>query len=514
MRRMPRKQLRGGRASYSLTLPPPVGGWNSRDSFDNMAAQFAVKLDNFFPKQQAVASKPGYSSHCDTGTSSQIGTLVEYEHDSVHKLIAASNGSIFDVTTTTPSTLKSGLSSSVIEFSTTQMKGSMFFANGVDDLQEYDGSTIATSTFTGVTLSNINYVHTHSSRIYAVLEDSQTFYYGGVNAISGALTAFDLSQTGNFGGRLKIITSISRDGGNGPDDYIIFIFENGDVAVYQGTNPGDANNWSRVGVFKIGRPLSIHGVLQVDSDVIVLTDRGYEAISRILPIGRATRNSHLLSYNIQPDVLSAIKRIGSTASWQVSLYPRGQMMIVNVPVTSTTFEQHVRNINTGAWCRFMQDTTSKWSLFGSDIYFGDTSGVVYKFDDGSFTDNGTAIRVDAQPAWTYLQRRRQNKKLNLVRPVFKTAALPAVRLAANSDFNTIQIGNSKTGGNFSNFYTWNATGSTWDSATWPLERKVVQPWLKVNAIGHALGVRVTMDVSVDQVEWNSTTYLFEPGGLI
>lgn len=469
-------------------------------------------MENAFPGRGGVRSRPGFTQHCATGESTPVGSLIEYEFGTANKLLACVNGKIFETSTSTPTSLKTGLDTDAIYFVHSTLNSKQFLTNGVDTLQVYDGSTIADATFTGLTLSDINYVHTHKSRIYAIKKDTQEIWYGGVGAVTGTLSKFDLGLTGTFGGSLKLVTSISRDGGAGPDDFIVFIFESGDAVVYAGSDPGDADNWSRVGVFKIGRPLSRRGVLQIDSEVVVVTDRGYEPLSRVLPFGSATNRANLLSDKINPAVLTAIGVKGAADDWQVSLYGRGEMLIVNVPFSASRSEQHIMNIDTGAWCKWTMPAGS-WGRLGSDMYFGDNTGKVHKFDSAN-NDNGALIGMDVQQAYNYLGNRSQLKKLNMLRPIFITSILPPLRLNVGADFETVSRGQTRTVGTGGETYVWDDAGSVWNDATWSPERAAFDQIYRENALGYCMSPRLSLDVSRDSVSWTSTTFIFEPGGLI
>jgi hypothetical protein len=45
------------------------------------------------------------------------------------------------------------------------------------------------------------------------------------------------------------------DGGDGPDDRAVFVTSEGEVIVYQGTNPSSATTWAKIGSYYIGKPL-------------------------------------------------------------------------------------------------------------------------------------------------------------------------------------------------------------------------------------------------------------------
>ena len=82
---------------------------------------------------------------------------------------------------------------------------------------------------------------------------SANFWYGNVNAIGRTFTKFPLSRVVPHGGNLTAMATWNHDGGDGIDDYALFIMSSGDVAIYQGSNPADANNWALVGVYKRAR---------------------------------------------------------------------------------------------------------------------------------------------------------------------------------------------------------------------------------------------------------------------
>ncbi len=515
MLQRPLRDIRGGQSANSRAHPPPIGGINARDPYDLMPVTDAIDLVNWFPRTDGLVTRPGHSSFCDTATDTPVGTLVEYEYGTRHRLLAASNGSIFDVTAAgSPSTLKSGLSSSAIYYVTDQLAGTQFWANGTNTVQAYDGTTMADATFTGVTLADLDYVHVHGSRVYFIEKDTQSFWYGQTGAITGALTEFDLSTVSSFKGNLFAIASLSRDGGDGPDDYICFFFDGGSVAVYQGTNPGSAGAWSLVGVYEIGRPVSRHAIIEYEADIFVLTTRGLEALSKVLPnSGAQATGEEYLSDKIQPKLQNFITRFGAVDTFQLSVYHVGEMLILTVPLTAGNSQQFVRNTITGAWCRFDVAAT-KWCRYGKNMYFGDADGVVHLFDNDDWSDNGVAITCDAMQAYTYFQDRGHVKKINLIQPTFITSSLPPVRLSLGIDFSLPQLDDALTLAKIEPNFVWDDSGSIWDVATWSLGQVAHNPWLKFNALGRNFSTRVILEVTDKQVEWSATNYIYERGGLI
>ena len=84
--------------STSVSTPPPVGGWDTRESLADMPETHAVILSNFFPETDVVRVRRGNTSHA-TGMSGEVQSLIEYVPKSgTGALFAANAGNIYDVT--------------------------------------------------------------------------------------------------------------------------------------------------------------------------------------------------------------------------------------------------------------------------------------------------------------------------------------------------------------------------------------------------------------------------------
>ena len=117
---------------------------------------------------------------------------------------------------------------------------------------------------------NIWGLNKFKSRVFAWERNDTKFWYSSVDQFLGTFNPFELG--GIINGNLLCVTTLTRDGGAGPDDYIMFISDQGDVAVYAGTDPADANTWSLVGVYKIGKPLARGAHINYASQTVVLCE--------------------------------------------------------------------------------------------------------------------------------------------------------------------------------------------------------------------------------------------------
>ena len=99
----------------TLAVPAPTGGWNARDSLDSMDPTDAVSLINLFPTFGQVVRRNGWGIYA-TGLGGAVQTLSEFNAASVRKLLAAANGSIFDVSSPGPvTTIASSFTGSIAQ---------------------------------------------------------------------------------------------------------------------------------------------------------------------------------------------------------------------------------------------------------------------------------------------------------------------------------------------------------------------------------------------------------------
>lgn len=505
------RRVSGKTISYSA----PVGGWNVRDSIDQMPVTDAVQLINWFPSSGKVISRKGFTVW-STGLTGSTETLAEFNAKTNRKMIAANNGSIYDVSSSGAigSALASGFTSNRwqwAQFDDASGGARMGLVNGEDAPQIYNGSTITGMTVSGsgLTTSNLIGVNVFKSRSYFWEKDSQDFWYSSVNALGGTLTKFPLSRVSSFGGNLIAMANWSRDAGDGEDDLAVFVMSSGDIIVYKGDNPGDADAWSLVGVYKSGAPLGIRAIYKQGPDVVLTTKDGYVSLAKIINIGRITEQSSV-SDKINNELIRIAPLYASNFGWQTIFYPLGKYMLFNIPTSSTTFEQHIVNTETRVWCKFSGMNAPCWSLYNDNLYFGGIDGKIYKADDG-FSDNGNAITWQADCAWNYIGTRQNSKKMTAFRPFMNSTAEFNFTIGIGTDFNSP-----------SNFSTYNSGGTAgaawdeefWDDPFWADESTIVNPWLSLSNYGYNFMLRVIGQSMGGQVEWYSYEYIYEHGGYI
>jgi len=511
----------------STSQSAPIGGLNTRDAVDLMPQTDAIRLDNFFPGSTDVSLRKGYTNHV-TGLPSTIQSLLTYQSPSANKLFAASSGEIYDVTSAgaigaswdtaswdtsswasvSNSPVLTGLSNAKWESVnfTTSGGSFLFIVNGADAPRHYNGSAWATPTLSGVTGSTLNNVTVFKERLFFIINDSLSFGYLPINAVAGTVSTFPLGSVFNFGGKLVAAGSLTRDGGSGSDDYIAFITSEGEVAVYQGTDPSDANKWALVGVFKIARPIGKRCVVNVGPELIVITESGFVPLTQMYAENEANY-SKAISDKISGSIITAVTNFKSTFGWEALIYPKGQFGLFNIPNgVSGEFVQFVVNLSTGAWGRFTGQDAYCWGLLNGDLYFGGNTKV-YKADSG-FSDAGVQIQGSAKTAFVYYGGRGTSKRFTAIRPIVSSDAQLPVSIGFDVDFNdgtSTYTPSSAT-----------TTGSEWDNTAWDvglwagtISSQLV--WRSVADIGWNAAIRIKTSTQAQSIKWHSVDIYYEKG---
>lgn len=502
----PRRQ----QIAQALAVPPPVGGWNTRDALDLMAPQDAILLDNLFPRTSDVILRKGRAVLSTTamGSGDDVETMIPLSYGATEKMVSAAGGKIYDASGVTPSELGTGYTDDRWQW--TIFSSTIFAVNGTDAPWKYDGSTFTSSTgFTGPTLTALIDVHSHANRLYFVEKDSTSFWYGGIDAVTSTLTEFDLKTIARHGGYLNNIGTITGDGSKDSRDQVCFFMSTGEVIVYEGDNPGDASAWQKVGSFKLAPPVGRHNLLEFGADLLCLTHEGLVPVARVLPMGRSRPDREILSDKIKGAMSAALEDYKDNAGWEITHFDDGDMILVNVPITASEFHQYVMNTNTGAWCRFKDWNGYAWTVHADKLYFGGGDGKVYQAWVGS-ADDGSAIEADGATAWNYFELRTQIKQFTLARAVFLSDGAVTHTMILNVDFDdtppVFSVSSPAVGP------VWDV--AIWDAAIWFAGATTVQAWQSASNIGYVASLRIRLSTATQQVIWNSTTYQFTPGGLM
>lgn len=503
--------------SDTASIPAPTGGLNARDAIANMEETEATIMTNWFPSTSSVDVRNGYADHV-TGITGAVETLMSYNNGSTQELWGVASGEFYNVTTAgaVGAASVSGQSNSRWQSITMGTSGGYFLmaVNGADDLQLYDGSswtainTLSTPAITGVATANIAHINNFKNRVWLIEENTLKAWYLPVASIGGAANALDLSGLFKQGGYLMAMANWTIDNASGIDDYAAFITSEGEVALYQGTDPSSANTWALKGTFRIGRPIGRRCVIKAGADVLILTTDGAFPLSKALLTDRS-QLQEAVTDKITNLITAAIRSYETNFGWQPIIHPTGNKLIINVPTTETnTSYQFVMNTITGAWCVFTGWNAFCWETLGDVLYFGG-SNAVFVADTGN-DDNGSDIETDVQQAFSYFGSKGRIKHFKAVRPIFLAEGDVTPALLVNVDFETRipQAGPSYSGSAGSD---WDV--APWDTSDWGSGDNIIKKWQSVSGAGFAGGVRIKTSTQGLKVRWQATDFIFERGGV-
>jgi hypothetical protein len=439
------RQNRGrSQTAIARSIPAPTGGWDTESPLAEMPAKNALILDNWIPRAAACELRRGFSQQV-TGTPGPVESMIAWRGDpDGDKIFACSGGDIYDVTAATAvgSALFSAAGSNHwISTNFANDAGAFAIAvNGFDTPQRYNGTNFADLTITAVQGAvtadpdDFSHVMLHKRRLWFIEGGTLHAWFLETNAIQGPASLLDLGPFCYKGGHLVAQATWSLDGGAGMDDVAVFITNEGQVAIWQGLDPTDANNWSLVGVFDLARPLGPRCLLKYGADLAVMTEDGIIPLSQALQKDRAQDDQVALTAKIGTAFSQAAKDGRSFHGWAGLLYPgQGSLAIFNIPIAELeTSHQYVQSMQTGAWCRFTGIDAFCWELANDQIYFGGVDGV-YRWDVGA-SDDGEAVTGDVKPAFNAFGNRATLKRFTMARSLLKAPAIVKPALEILTDY--------------------------------------------------------------------------------
>jgi hypothetical protein len=519
-----RKAIRGNpqKIPRSLTaaLPAPVKGWYSQESFVDQEEDSAIVLENWFPEPDSVRARRGYTSHA-TGMNGNVETL--FVHSSATpevKLFAANNGAIYNVTSSgaVGAAEVSGLTNNRWQHSMLATSGGQFsfLCNGADLPLVYNGASFSNPAITGVDESTFIHVTLHKRRLWFTVKDSMSLWYLPVESIAGAAVEFPVGALFHRGGYVMATGTWSRDAGDGMDDLFVILSSEGEVAIYQGTDPSSASTWALVGNYHIGKPIGRRCLFQVGGDLAVVCEDGILPLSKAITLDRAAAVSEALTKNIRRAYAQAAQRARSVFGWQIISHPTKNMGILNVPGSGIiATQQYVINTLNGAWAKWTNINAQCWAHSDGEIYFGGTDGKVYQAEYGA-NDNGTAIPLRGLQAYNHLEKRGRLKHVKMTKPIYSTDVdvIPEIAIAVDYE-DPAATGDSQDVDD--DFLVWDV--SAWDEAPW-YGLNVSTNWRGAANIGTVIAPFWAMDLDAASAgseftfNWIGTELVFEVGGVL
>jgi hypothetical protein len=371
--------------------------------------------------------------------------------------------------------------------------------------------TYSTIGIDGVNNSKFVNVNLFKNRLYFTEKDSLTAWYLPVDSIGGTASPLYFGGIARNAGFLQAMGTWTLDAGQGADDYAVFVTSMGEVIVYNGTDPDNADTWLLKGVWQLGQTFNRRCFFKWSGDLLLLTQDG------LVPLSSALQSSRLdPRVNLTDKIYYAVSQAATTYfanfGWQINYFASENMLILNIPITNGT-EQYVMHTITKSWGRFTNIEAHCWEVSGdADMHFGGNGYVATFYTSNSDDENN--ITAAAQQAYSYFGTPGQLKRFTLVRPILQSSGgVPNVYCGLSTDFDTeINLGQVSFNPSNQNDGVWNV--SKWDRANWAGGLTTTKIWQGVTGLGFTGSINLNVAARNIELHWASTDYVMEAGGVL
>lgn len=464
--RRPAGPTQGGPVQRIKSLPAPTGGWVSAQNLAAATPGTAIKLENWYPTQTSIKLRSGSNKHATVGTE-PCESLMAYV-GVTKQLFASCDGGIYPITTPAdpdvpPTPDVTGQTSDYYSSVNIATTGGFYMSvvNGTDAARLYNGTVWSTPAITVATSSTFIQNWTYRNRLFFIQAASMNAWCLPVDSIAGAAVQIALGGVFKRGGTLTLGARWSMDSGDGLDDKCVFMTSEGEIAVYQGSDPSDPTDWSLVGVYDMSPPMGKNATMTAGGDLLVLTRIGFVPISAAVNRDPASLPLAAVSRQIQPDWTRDTLNRG-TMPWEVAKWDVRGKAIISTPVTSdvnTTPPQcFVVNLETGAWCKYTGWNTRCLAYHNEYVYFGTNDGTVMQAEVTG-ADDGEPIYHNCVFSFDHFDRVGEYKTLTEMRATFLALSEFLPQLSSSTDYAI----NLPTPPNAAVVTT---TDSLWDSGLW------------------------------------------------
>ena len=477
----------------SLRLSAPVKGWTQRASGVDTQGTAEV-MDGWVPTARGCRLRGGLRRVASVGA--PVTALFGFDTPNLSPLFAATETDIRDISALDPdgagTVVRSGLTSGAWCVATFGAGGGprLIGVNGADTGFSYDGAAFADlalreeddETVRGS--DDLAYVWGYRNRLWFIVGGTFTALYLDPLSLGGKASPFVLEGVMKAGGALLFGATWSMDTGDGLDDKIVFVSTEGEVAVYAGAFPTDANGWALQGLYRIGRPLGPHAHMRAGGDLLIATVEGLVSLNEAISKDRAALSATAVSRPIEPHwtYMAGVHETG----WTLTKWAERNLVVVTLPSEAGAAGAH---LETGAWGRLDGWRGTCAAYHDGRLFTGRSDGRVVALDETG-NDDGAPFTArlltgfndfGAGPGWKVAQ---------LVKPLLYASAGLTYRVGIATD-ETVAFPVAPSPN------VVDAEGTTWGTlvwgvSPWPVETEPYQgaigEWEPVAGAGSTLAV--------------------------
>src|SRR3990172_374306 len=528
----------------AYTYPAPVGGLDFMTPLTQMDAKSAFKASNVLVRNYGLEFRSGWRRWASL-IPGEVRTIMPYNPprglgpSAIAKLFAAcSDGKIYDVTAQTNESTIPPVSATISgqlepgEFSwvnfatpTNNFLCVVSAGGGYWTFDAAGGWINQTANISGVGSAaaiDFDFVMSWKNRLWFIKNLTADTYFLGVNSIIGASTAFDFGPLLVHGGDIKAMASWTVDGGDGIDDKLIIAGSEGDLLIYEGTDPSSAAAFRIIGRWFIGRPPNGRRFMaRYGGDLGMITQFGLVFLSRLLQqTGVTVDKDASASFKINPIFANFVRNTVLTQYWEIRYLPQLEAIFINMPdAIDTRNRQWVMDINSRAWSTFDGVPMLTCENFQGELYFGTLDGIVGKaFEENASSDGilstgavGNDIGIEVQSAFVPNGDPVRIKRFLHAALTFQGQLKPSIAAQINPDWgfgstpgSPVFIGTDPS--------LWDI--ALWDQSLWSGGPEITfRGWFGIAGLGYFGSLRFT-GRGLPRTYFVNWTFVTEPGGLM
>lgn len=340
---------------------------------------------------------------------------------------------------------------------------------------------------TGVDTRDLSYVWAFDNRLFFVEKNTLSAWFLPIDSMTGAAGEIALGGVFNRGGSLLFGSSWSLDsgsGGSGLSQQCVFVTTEGEVAIYQGNNPGDPTAWQLVNTYKIGRPLGNKAHIRAGGDIVIATNIGFVPLSQAIQRDYAALSPSAVSYPIEDAWNEAVENRGTTG-WNCEVWPSAQMVIVAPPTTNDEPARwFVANARTGAWAPFTNWDATCVLVFKERCFYGSQDGKIIEANVTGL-DQGTPYTASYLPLFDDLRSPASLKIAKMARLIIRSSFAVRDQMSFQKDF-TVNLPSAPDAAMVPVGSVWG--GGIWGESTWGDSGTIntYQNWRVIAGSGYAV----------------------------
>jgi len=270
--------------TYSYSIDSLAGGANLRDPPHRLPANDAYYINGYRCFEKSLKAVGKQTAGPNLGDDVRVMHVTQTSAFA-DILIACTDSSINSITSawaetdiTGAMTVTNGL------FSGINFNSYLILCNGTDPVIKVDGTpTCSTAGFVGPSGADtaLEQVWAHQNRLYFTQKNSNSFWWGGRNSISGTLKEYPLQGIFKRRGKLLFGTTWSTNQGSNAESLTILVSDAGEVLIYTGDYP-DSNTWRLLSRIEISKPIGKNSYVNIGGDVAIYTQNGPILLSQAI----------------------------------------------------------------------------------------------------------------------------------------------------------------------------------------------------------------------------------------